>query len=221
MRRPQVVLIVVFIFVVGLGIGIALQIFMGTDSTPVQIELSAQAIAGTVTAEEALIAQMTANPAAVVQMTPYYGDILYNQALRNNSTGNTGNCVLAPDVWRLNFTDDFIIAGLRANFGEVTSESYISVVWHSAVCDEYLPVSSTTIITATEPTALDCPLRAIIDVYESQLEGIAELPAQKTNIEVQITLDSTTINTNLALVEAAILNNLSCDSLTDALRIPS
>ena len=222
MRRQQLILLVVIIFIVGIGIGITLRLFAGSSPTIPQNKLSAEQIQGTASAEERFIAQMTADPASVAQMTPYYGEVLFSRALRNNTSGSQGDCTLAADVWRLNFTDDFMVASLASSFGEARAQTLLSVVWHSATCGEYLPVSSSTIIIATEPQNIECPLRTIVDAFNTQFKRVRDLPAQKSNVVVQIIIDDTTsISTNLVLIEAAILNNLSCGSLPDALRVPS
>lgn len=218
MQRNQMIIVaIILLFVVGIGTGIIIRMIMLTPPIEdVTSKINPADAQSTAEFERNLIVQMTQQPDSITQMTPYYAEVLYNEARRLSLRQN---CLLAAETWQLNVFDEVLQRTIAQDFSNVSVQSVVSVVWNSGECNTYLPVRSMTEIIATSPDDLFCPLQNIINTYNIGIDTVDDLPPTKGNIQVQITLDGETILTNLGLVEGALLNNLSCNSLADALRI--
>ena len=218
MQRNQMIIVaIILLFIVGLVTGLIIRMIMLTPPIDdVSIKINPADAQSTVTFERELITQMTQQPDSIAQMTPYYAEALYNEALRLNSRRE---CELTAETWQLNVFDEVLQRTIAQDFSDVDVQSSVSVVWNSGECNTFIPVRSMTQITATSPDDLFCPLQEIINTYNIGIDTVDDLPSVKRNIQVQITLDGKTILSNLGLIEDALMNNFSCNALPDALRV--
>jgi hypothetical protein len=120
-----------------------------TEATE-EINLAAtEAYQATVDTERTAIARFTENPTLALSSTPFYGIILYNEVVRQHTQTPTldpiqptPECWLVADYWQLRDFETNINETLSQNGIEAHIESFVSVVWGTETCGEYLPVSN-------------------------------------------------------------------------------
>lgn len=183
--------------------------------------------------ETTAIAQLTANPENASLMTPFYAEVLFNEAIRYITTTPTldpllptPQCWLVADYWQLHDLSQSIEDTLSPTFDTVQVDSFVSVVWNVENCGEYIPVSNRIRIFVEtdeifDETRVAAALPSIMDGIISNLSAESDLTSVKSNVEVMIAFanfdSSVYVQTNLSLLESAIERNLSGQKLIDFL----
>ncbi len=107
-------------------------------------------IDATVQAEREIILQLTTQPDVALSITPYYAEILFNEAERYVTTATptldpsqpTPSCWLVADFWQLPDVAQNIDRVLEQRNFQSSTEVFVSVVWNVNECDTYIPVSN-------------------------------------------------------------------------------
>lgn len=187
----------------------------------------------TVQAEEEIILQLTEQPDSVQSITPYYIEILYNEALRHITATPTIDpfqptpaCWLVADFWQLYDVANDIDQTLEQSGFHASAEVFVSVVWNVNDCDSYVPVSNRVRIwieedTMLTPEAFHTVLTEVAKVigYTSNAKNIT---LARSNVEIMVNFVSgdgnVYLNTNLAELDILFQEKVSFNELIDVLR---
>ncbi|MCB9450165.1 MAG: hypothetical protein H6672_01930 [Anaerolineaceae bacterium] len=188
----------------------------------------------TVEAEKKIILELTIQPDIAQSVTPYYIEILYDEALQYNKVAPTINplqptpeCWLVADYWQLKNVADDINQTLEQDGFQTTAEVFVSVVWNVHECDSYVPVSNRVRVwiegdTMLAPEAFRTILTQIADVMKDESNS-ENMTLARSNIEIAVYFVSSDGNidlyTNLAELDALLRENIPSSELLDMLRI--
>lgn len=184
----------------------------------------------TVAFERTAIARFTENPESAEMMTPYYGEILWNEVIRQITEtpifDPDRECYPVGDFWQLRELSDSIEIGLAEVDIPVISEAWVNVVWNTNVCDEFLIVENTIRIWVQEliepeSDEFDVQLISILEVFLSETENATDISPVPVTIELGIYFDAANsrffIETNRLVVSRALENGLSGEPLIESL----
>lgn len=176
----------------------------------------------TVSFEQTAIARFTENPELASSMTPFYGAILWIEAIRQITEtpvfDSERECYLVADYWKMSDLEDNVESNLLENDILVFVTAFVSVLWNSENCDQYLPVSNRINIQFEADDAPD--LESIINIVSTEALLVADLSPDLLGVEISIYADSSLVLfTNMQKISDALANSLTGDVLIDELHI--
>jgi hypothetical protein len=144
------------------------------------------------------IVQLTDVPRIAQTMTPFYGDVLFNEAVSYitvtptlNPVGPTPECWLVPDFWELPELEQVLADALAADGFESNVEAFVSVVWNTEQCETYLPVSNririwieSNAVMSTETMVMT--IHAVSDVLTDGFNPFEDISPLKSNVSVTL-----------------------------------
>lgn len=171
-------------------------------------------IDATVQVEREIILQLTTQPDVALSITPYYAEILFNEAERYVTTATptldpsqpTPACWLVADFWQLPDVAQNIDRALEQRNFQSSTEVFVSVVWNVNECDTYIPVSNRVRIWVEDDglVSTDDGFLTILDEVASSIRSANsdDISAVESNVEITVNVvsdDRTTyLSTNLA-----------------------
>lgn len=190
-------------------------------------------ILATVSFEQTAIARFTENPELASSMTPFYGAILWNEAIRQITEtpvfDSERECYLVADYWKMSNSisslEENIESDLIDNNISAVATAFAHAVWHSANCGEYILVSNS-IGVWIEPddgessTDASSQLETIINSIVTATSSEINISQDLFSVEVTITGGSPSellLYTNLQVISEALAENLTGTVLIEAL----
>jgi|GEM_PF-3210930 len=231
-KNRQIILFIGFIAIVSLSVLVVLfqniinQTTLDSEQAITEIAMS------TLIFEQTSIARFTAEPDNTNLTTPFYGQILYNEAVRQITATPTidpslpePNCWLVADFWQLSNIEQDIHEDLLQSEIETTVEAFVSVVWNYDQCEEYLPVSNRIRVWINPDfdfeTADIAPItETILETIVIRIQNSSDISPDISRIEFTIYFpisnQQLSVQTTLAEVEQAIQNGFVGEELLTA-----
>ena len=212
---------------ISLGVGVVaclllipvlIYIYAGTNTDTeqsLQTVDSDVSIEATVQAEREIILQLTNQPDAALSVTPYYAEILFNEAERYITTATptidpsqpTPTCWLVADFWQLRDVAQNIDTVLEQRNFQSSTEVFVSVVWNADECGTYIPVSNRVRIWVEDDGVMGTDDNNFLTILDEVISSIRsadseDISAVESNIEITVNFytenSSTHLLTNLA-----------------------
>ncbi len=169
----------------------------------------------TIQAEREILLQLTTQPDAALSATPYYAEILFNEAVRYVTTATptidpfqpTPACWLVADFWQLPDVAQNIDRVLEQRNFQSSTEVFVSVVWNANECDTYIPVSNRVKIWVEDDGLVSADndnFLTILDEVASSIRSAnsEDIAAVGSNVEITVNFvsgdRSAYLSTNLA-----------------------
>lgn len=182
-------------------------------------------IEATAQAERGILLQLTTQPDAALSITPYYAEILFNEAERYITTATptidpsqpTPTCWLVADYWQLHDVAQNIDRVLEQRDFQSSTEVFVSVVWNANECDTYIPVSNRVRIWVEDDDLVsidDDNLLIILNEVASSIRSAnsEDISSAESNVEITVNLvsgeRSSYLSTNLAEYNEILQNDL-------------
>ena len=178
--------------------------------------------------ETTAIARFTEQPQYTASLTPFYGHILFNEAVRQITETPVFDaereCYLVADFWRMSDLEAEIQSQLLVIYDSVFVTAFVRVVWDSETCNEYLPTSNSINIWIgdnDENTQLNIDsstIKTALDIIIVNLSSESDISVDLTSIEIVLSSEASQgINTNLLEINQAFSDELIGDDLIEAL----
>ncbi|MEO1667034.1 MAG: hypothetical protein AAFU54_20520 [Chloroflexota bacterium] len=193
-------------------------------------------LTGTTIIERTAIARMTAQPEYASSMTPYYGDILFNEVLRQITVTPTrdpdADCWLVADFWQQQEFAETIVNDLVERDSVVFTDTvsmdvFVTVIWNTEQCDEYLPISNRlrfTIETEILPVVemINTIIIPIFEVVVENVDDTEDVSDAESNVDIYISFEYTQggsdgIYANLATVREVVEGGLTGDDVAEVI----
>lgn len=228
--------------IVLLGISILLvlsyQLFTAeTDTAEMYDRIDSLLLDPTVLIEKTFIARFTESPESATFSTPFYGEILYNEAVRQmrmsptpDALNPTPDCWLVPDYWPLERVSSKIEQAIERINIQAHVEVFSSILWNSEICGEYILVSNQITIwidlpidtTLEIPSGIEAITRRVVDDIGNAIQNEENITQIPENIAIWINFETGSgsegkISTNWLTASEAVSEPLEESSLLDTL----
>lgn len=187
----------------------------------------------TLQAERRLILQLTTEPNSAEFMTPFYAEILFNEAVRFATVTptldpieSTPECWLYADFWQQRNLANTIVDTLASLDIEVVSEAFVSVIWNTNTCSEYIPVSNRIRVWVTNDSPpnseeVQMILKTILEIIRLNELDLSDISSVWANVEISVIYDMETplvyLVTNLQTISQLSQEGLESSDFVDAL----
>lgn len=184
----------------------------------------------TVEFEQTAIAHFTEYPELVSSITPFYGQILWNEAIRQITEtpifDPERECYLVADFWKLSVLESNINNDLQENNITASTTAFAHAVWDNANCGEYILVSNSIGVWiesadgGESSTDVSSQLETIINSIFTATRDEIDISQDLSSVEVTITGGSPSellLYTHLQAIFEALTENLTGTVLIEML----
>jgi len=225
MKQVPQIFLGVGVVVVLLLIVFLIYIYREPNTSTEQNLVSGAPIDATVQAEREILLQLTDQPDAALSITPYYAEILFNEAERYVTSATptidpsqpTPDCWLVADFWQLPDIAQNINRVLEQRDFQSSTEVFVSVVWNADKCDTYIPVSNRVRLWVEDDDLVsidDDNLLTILNEVASSIRSAnsEDISSAESNVEITVNFvsgeRSSYLSTNLAEYNEILQNDL-------------